>query len=60
MKKFIIEVPEGETSCKYCPLYLNKSVCQYLSENKICSQYDFTKFHIWDNKEELKEKEERK
>ena len=52
MKKFIIEVPEGETSCKYCPLYLNQSVCQYLSENKICSQYDFTKFHIWDNKEE--------
>ena len=49
MKNFRLEVPEGETECKYCTLYLNNDVCQYLSENKLCSKYDFTKFHLWDD-----------
>lgn len=42
-KIFDLEVPEGNTSCSDCPFVHNRKTCLYLSESKLCSQYDFTK-----------------
>jgi hypothetical protein len=45
-KIFELEVPEGNTSCCSCPFIHNKYSCLYLSESKLCSQYDFLKAKI--------------
>lgn len=42
-KKFILEVPEGVTSCDQCPFIQNKDICLFLSENNICNVYNFSK-----------------
>lgn len=51
MKEFLIQVPEGQTKCLCCPFNnTNKPVCEYLLENKLCTQYDFSHLHIWNIK----------
>lgn len=48
-KKFILEVQEGSTRCVDCPFYLNdnhRHICDYLEENKICDNYDFSQINI--------------
>lgn len=45
-KIFELEAPEGNTSCSNCPFIFNKYNCLYLSETKLCSQYDFTQAKI--------------
>jgi hypothetical protein len=40
-KLFEIEVEEGNTSCDYCPFIHNRHACLWLSESKLCSQYNF-------------------
>lgn len=45
MKKFIIEVPEGITKCHKCP-FEKENLCNYLSENDYCNQYDFNELNI--------------
>lgn len=57
MKNFRLEVPEGQTDCLNCPFnaFLDPQetskldVCKWLAENDICEEYDFTKFHLWDD-----------
>lgn len=47
MKKFILEVPEGNTDdCNKCPCLLNENVCKYINENGFCIKYDFIKAQI--------------
>lgn len=45
-KIFDLEVPKGNTSCNDCPFIQNRNCCLYLSETKLCSQYDFTKIKL--------------
>ena len=51
MKKFIIEIPEGTTSCNQCPFWRNYDVCTYLSENKHCDNYNFETTYLWELEE---------
>lgn len=48
-KQFILEVEEGNTNCDLCPFSKNKKfyhICDYLCDNKICHNYDFSKINI--------------
>lgn len=48
-KNFILEVQEGNTDCNICPFSDNKHlhhICDYLNENKICDNYNFSQINI--------------
>ena len=58
MKNFRLEVHEGNTNCGDCPfmccpkciqISTKEDICDYLVENQLCTKYDFTTMHIWDD-----------